>query len=120
MFHVDTKRRLRDSKDEIVDRLIMPFVNDATAIHLIKPTHIIHTPKIGIRAFYAGAFETSKDKKQKQSDRKEESNGEKHKKSDLEEVSNGEKQKQHTTRNVDLKKTTSVEMLAAVNMISHR
>ena len=96
---VKSKRRLRDSKDEIIDNLILPFVKDSTAMF---PTHPMYTPKIGIEAFRAGALGKSS------------TNVFKEQKPYFE-----DQREAQIVPDKKLRKPTSIEMLVAMNMISH-
>lgn len=98
-----TERRLRNSKDEIVDRLVMPFVHDCTEKLLTNPTRVSDTPKIATQAYNAGALKILRgidvisSKTKKQTDLR----------AELDKKIN----------KINIQKPTSIEMLVAVNMI---
>ena len=100
-----TERRLRNSKDDIVDRIIMPFVQDTTAKFLTKPYHLLDTPKVATQAFKAGAI-TLDDKVAKK---------QKH----VEKEKFIEKELVKKIKEINNQEPSSIEMLVAVNMISH-
>ena len=53
-------RKLRTSKDEIVDRIMMPFLTKATYLKaLVEPSS--YTPRLGITAMKFGALQHNAD-----------------------------------------------------------